>query len=496
MERARSFRRAFFSVRGLFLAPALVVLPVVAWLVASEVDWSAEESGPPTCVVQRSDFVNEVTERGDVESASNVEIRCEVESRGRGGTTILWLVPEGTYVQPGDKLVTLDSSSLEDELRKQQIVCNNSLAAVVKATNDLETAKIALREYLEGVFKLAENVIERKKFVAAEAKRQAEQTLAYSEGLARKGYVTELRVQTDRIAVEKAELDYNSAELELKVLRVFTRDKKLIQLKSSITTAEARLASQEASHEIDANKLALARKQVENCTITAKQPGQVVYANVTDHHGTNEVVIEEGATVREHQALLRLPDPKRMQVRAKIDEAKIASVQPGMPVTIQMDAFSDVKLEGVVEKVNEYPVPSGFWEGNVKEYETYVKILDSPANLKPGLTAEARIQVERIPAVLQVPVAAVFEHARRHYCILRDAAGWRAQEVEIGSTNDKFVVIRKGLEEGQEVVFGAFGYRNEVDLPEPEKETRTNHVQAERPASGAPAPDAKESSPG
>jgi multidrug efflux pump subunit AcrA (membrane-fusion protein) len=486
-----SFRRAFFSVRGLLLAPVLIVLSLVAWLVASEADWSVKESGPPTCVVQRIDFVNEVIERGDIESASNVEIRCEVESRGRGGTTILWLVPEGTYVQPGDKLVTLDSSELEDELRQQQIICNNSLAAVVKAKNDLETAKIALREYLEGAFKLAENVIERKKFVAAEAKRQAEQTLAYSKGLARKGYVTELRVETDRIAVEKAELDYQSAELELKVLRAFTRDKKLIQLDSSIRTAEARLASQEASHEIDAKKLALAQKQVGSCTITAKQPGQVVYANVTDHHGSNEVVIEEGATVREHQALLRLPDPKRMQVRAKIDEAKIAWVQPGMPVSIQMDAFSDVKLEGVVERVNEYPAPSGWWEGNVKEYETYVKILDSPANLKPGLTAEARIQVEHIPGVLQVPVAAVFEYARRHYCILRDAAGWRAQEVEIGSTNDKFVVIRKGLEEGQEVVFGAFGYRNEVDLPKPELDTSPTHVRAD-----FPAPDARASSSG
>jgi HlyD family secretion protein len=486
MEREEPSRRGGFSARGLFLVLTLVaVLPVVAWLLAAEVDWSAEETGPLMHVVQRGEFVHEITERGDIESASNVEIRCEVQSRGQGGTTILWIIPEGTYVQPGDKLVSLDSSSLDDELRQQQIVCNNSEAARVQAENNLKTAEIAKKEYLQGAFTLAENEIERKKFVAQEAKRQAEQTLAYSEGLAKKGYVTELRVETDKIAVEKADLDYRSAELELKVLRDFTKEKMLLQLESDIKTAEARLASEEASHEIDQNKLDLVKKQVENCTITAKEPGQVVYANDTDRRGGSEIIIEEGATVREHQAIIRLPDPKRMQVKAKINEAKIALVKPGMPVTIGMDAFTDAKLEGVVERVNEYPAPSAWWGGSIKEYETYIKILGSPTNLKPGLTAVVRIQVERVPGVLLVPVQAVFEHGQRHYCVLRDGAGWRAQEVEIGATNDKFIVINRGLEEGQAVVLGAFAYRDQVDLPEVKETPRTTSPRGDRPAPGA-----------
>ncbi|MCX7428409.1 MAG: HlyD family efflux transporter periplasmic adaptor subunit, partial [Planctomycetia bacterium] len=505
MERAIPSRRAGFSTRGMLLIlTPVAALPVVAWLLASEVNWSAEETGPLMHVVQRNDFVHEITERGDIESASNVEIRCEVESRGQGGTTILWIIPEGTYVQPGDKLVSLDSSSLDDELRQQQIVCNNSNAAKIQAENTLETAKIALKEYLEGVFKLAENEIIRKRFVASEAKRQAEQTLEYSKGLARKGYVTDLRVETDKIAVDKAQLDYESAELELKVLRDFTKFKMIMQLESDIKTAEAKLDSEKASHEIDVNKLELVQKQVANCTISAKEPGQVVYANETDRRGGSEIIIEEGATIREHQAIIRLPDPKRMQVKAKINEAKIALVKPGMPVTIRMDAFTDAKLEGVVERVNEYPAPSAWWGGSIKEYETFIKILGSPTNLKPGLTAEVRIQVQRLPGVLQVPVQAVFEHGGKNYCVLRDGAGWRAQEVDVGSTNDKFVVINKGLEEGQAVVLGAFAYRDQVDLPEVKETPRAKRGPDTRPAAGTaapgtpapgtPAPDAKKSS--
>jgi len=37
----------------------------------------------------------------NVESASNVELACRVG----GGTTILWILPDGTQVQAGDELV-------------------------------------------------------------------------------------------------------------------------------------------------------------------------------------------------------------------------------------------------------------------------------------------------------------------------------------------------------------------------------------------------------
>lgn len=470
--------------------------PVVAWLLAGEVDWSAAETGPLMHTVRRSNFLNEITERGNVESASNVEIRCEVQSRGQAGTTILWIIPEGTYVEPGDELVKLDSSALEDELTQQQIICNNSEAAVIKARNDLETARIAKKEYLQGAYTLEQNQIAMKKFVAEEAERQATQTLEYSRGLAKKGYVTDLRVETDEIAVEKAQLDRESAELELKVLDEFTKAKMLLQLDSDISTTEARLKSEEATHALDVEKLELVREQVANCTIVAPDSGQVVYASETDRRGNNVIIIEEGTTVREHQVIIRLPDPKRMQVKASINEAKVTLVRAGMPATIRMDAFTDMQLDGVVEKVNEYPAPSGWWGSSVKEYETSIKILGSPPNLKPGLTAEVRILIERIPDAVHVPVQAVFEHGGLHYCIVRDSGAWRARQVQIGSTNDKTVVIRDGLQEDEQIVLGAFAYRDKVALPKLEAERKAGAKRPEQPAADPATPRGPRRAPG
>ncbi|MBN2023015.1 MAG: HlyD family efflux transporter periplasmic adaptor subunit [Pirellulales bacterium] len=467
MYRADWARRAGFSYRGLLVASLLVAAPTIAWLTSRDMAWSSSEDGPLMHTVALGTFVHEISERGSVESASNVEVRCEVQSRGRAGTTILWVIPEGTYVQPGDELVRLDASALDSELTQQQIVYNQSKAAVTKADLDLQSAKLAKEEYLQGQYELDHNTIEREIFNAEEAKRQAQQALTFSQALERKGYVTHLRVATDQIAVERAELDVQSAKLKIQVLDAYTKKKMLNQLDSAIATCEAQLASQRATHALDVKERDLIQSQIDKCVIRAPEAGQVVYANETNRHGGNEIIIEEGTVLREHQVIVRLPDPRRMQVVANINEAKIALVKTGLPVAIRMDAFSDMVLSGVVDKVNEYPAPSGWFTGDVKEYETTVRILNPPPALRPGLTAEVRIVVERLENVLQVPVQTVFEHGKRqYYCIVREGKDLVARKVTVGSTNDKFVIIKEGLSPGEEVVMAAFAYRDKVGLPD------------------------------
>jgi multidrug resistance efflux pump len=415
-----------------------------------------------------------------------------VKARGGGGAgiTILEIVPEGTNVQPGDILAKLDSSALENERTQQQIVCNNSEAAVTKARNDYETALIAKREYIEGKYLQEVQMIESAIAVAEEELRRAKEYYVYSKRLERKGYVTKLQLEADQFAQQKAQNDLNAANTELRVLREFTRQKQIKQLESDITTAEARLKSEEASHKLDLEQLALIESQVGKCVIRAKTPGQVVYANMTNRRGGQEIIIEEGTQVRERQIIIRLPDPKRMQVTTNVNEAKVSLVEKGQPATILLDAFSDVELRGVVTRVNEYPAPAGWFNSNIKEYETVIRILDAPAgesapDLKPGLTAQVKILVERLEDRLLVPVQAVLEHGGEHYCVLHDKGHWKARKVEVGSTNDTVVVIHRGLAPGEKVVLHANAYRDKLDLPEPRK---NNSIESEARGRRLPSP--------
>lgn len=467
-------RRAFIS-RGLLIAVVLLLaVPAIVWSMRPSMPWASEEALPKMQAVERGEFIHDITERGNIESASNVEIRCEVQALGSAGTRILEIVPEGTYVQAGDVLVKLDSSSLETDRMKQQITAENSRALLIQATNDYNMAIKARDEYLVGKFSLDEQAITSELLLAKEYRRRAEDYLRYSQRLFEKGYVTKIQLEGDKFSLTKYESDQKTAELKLKVLREYTKVKTMADLEATINTSKAKLEAQRYAHELDQQRLRLIETQIAKCIITATQPGQVVYANSNQRYNT-EVIVEEGALVRERQVLIRLPDPKRMQVNAKINEAKIAMVKVGDPAIIHLDAFADVELRGTVQKVNEYPAPAAWYQSNVKEYETIVAIPESEVQLRPGLTAEVKIRVAREAEALLLPVQAVFEHGNKHYVVVREDKQWRAQQIEAGATNDKMVVIRSGLELGQEVVLNSAAYREKVTLPDlpPEPHNRS-----------------------
>lgn len=483
---SRAGRPGGLAYRGLLFAiPIVVAVPLIAWLGLPRFSLSSEETGPMMHVVRRGQFIHNVTEHGNVESANNVEIRCEVESHGQG-TMIIWIIPEGTYVEPvpdwkpkepgeepPDLLVKLDSSSLEDQRTQQQIVCNSSEAAVIQARNNLETAKIEKKEYLEGTYQEEKNKVEGEILLAEESLVRQQQYLEDSKLLHAKGFISDRELQADEYKLEQEKITLANASTGLEVLEKYRKLRNILELDAKINIAEAKLKSEEHSHQLDLDKLAEIEEQIAKCTIRAPQAGQVVYANVTDRRGGQEVIIEEGTTVRERQEIIRLPDPKNMQVKAKINEAKVSMVERGMPAMIELDAFTDSKLTGTVEKVNEYPMPSAWYAGNVKEYETIIKINDFPDDLqmRPGMTAKVAIRVEQLDDVLLVPVQAVLEHGGKHYCVLRNGEDFEARQVVIGSTNDKEVVIREGLKDGEAVVLGAALMRDDLDLPELPPET-------------------------
>jgi multidrug efflux pump subunit AcrA (membrane-fusion protein) len=282
--------------------------------------------------VSKGTFTHSVTEPGELESSDNVEVKCEVKARGNSqGMKILWIIEAGSLVKPGDLLVKFDASTLEDEKAQQEIVVNNSDALVVQSRNVFETAEIAKREYLNGTFKQEEQVVQSEIFVAEENLRRAEQYAQYSQRLAAKGYVTTLQLEADRFAVDKARKDLQAAQTKLNVLQNFTQAKMLKTLESDIQTARAKLQAAENSFRIDSEKLKFLLDQLSKCEIRAPKAGKVVYANRIGGRDDREVIIEEGAIIREGQPVVRLPDLDKMQVLTRINESKISLIRAGWP---------------------------------------------------------------------------------------------------------------------------------------------------------------------
>lgn len=428
---------------------------------------AGEEVIPLTATAENKPFEYLVVEQGEVESSENVEVKCEV--KGFNGTTaILWVIPEGTQVEKGDLLVQLDASSLEQQRLQQEILCNTSKALVIQAKNTFEAAEIARREYLEGAYKQEEQLIQSEIFQAEENLRRAQIASRSGLRLADRGIVKPLQIEADKFTVEKARLELEAAQTKLRVLQEYTKPKTLKTLESDIATAKAKWDSEQQSYEIEEKKLKDIKDQIAKCEIRSPAAGQVVHANQVSNRGGSEFVVEAGAMVREQQTIIRLPNPSKMQVKAKINESQITSIRAGMPVQVRIDAFSDdQKLKGIVTKVNEYPEPSSWFSSPVKQYATIIQITNPPKDIRPGLTAEVAIQVEKRPQALQVPVQAIYDHHGAAYCFQWNQGRWQAREVKIGSANDKFVVIESGLEPNEQVVMNPRRWIDKVSLPAP-----------------------------
>lgn len=444
---------------------------------------------PPPSVAPTADIPSTDAAVSQSLAVSN-RVLAELEQMGRRFKPEMRLL---TFEEVRDKmvLVRLDASSLENRFTQQQIVCQNSRASVVQAEANYEAAKIALQEYLQGTYQQQYQDIQFQQTMAEENLARAQQYYAHSKLLHAKGYVSDRELQANRFDVEKKRIELEMAKTKLRVLESYTKQKMITELLANIQSAQAKLEAAKKNYQLDLEELWQIEDQIIQCTIFARNPGQVVYANERNWRGGNEVVIEPGTYIRERQVIIRLPDASQMQVVARINEARVNLVQPNMPVRIQLDAFLDQELRGTVQEVSDYPAPSSFFSSSIKEYETKIRIENPPPGLRPGFTAQVRIRVAERPNVLQVPVQSVFEHKGKHYCIVYRNGALEARPVLLGLNNEKFVVIEEGIQEGEQVVLNAHEYRDEVGLAEEVKKHEASEEASEGGSDSSDVPGAE-----
>lgn len=452
--------------------------------------------------VAEGPFDHIVLEQGEIESSSNNEVKCEVKGRGGSGTPILTVIAEGTLVKKGETLCQLDSSALEQESKNQRIVVSSAESSVISSEAAVNKAVIARQEYLEGTFLTERKAILSEIAVAQQSLRKAELSLQSAERLAAKGTLKPLQIEAEQFSVENAKSTLESAQGRLRVLDELTKAKMLVQYDADIETTRAKLESDKNTLVEEKNKLEEIDTQIKACTIKAPADGQVVYANKSSGRGGSEFIVEPGALVREQQTIFLLPDPTRMQVKAKINESRISLIREGMPVKIRVNAVEN-ELLGRVFKVNKYAEPGNWWGSNVKEYATYVQIIDPPETIRTGMTAEVRIFVEQIDKALQIPVHAVYESKRHHFVLVRGKDKWDTREIKIGATNDKFVTVKDGVAANDNVVLDPRNHLDKMDIPEFEDEddrsklvAMSNEPMPKSAAAGAGAPGAGAGGPG
>jgi multidrug resistance efflux pump len=444
-----------------FVIFGVLLLVAAVWLVVQAMAGDGDDTtGASIYKVARGDMLITVTDDGNVESASNVDIKCEVD----GGGTILWIVQDGKQVEAGEELVRLDTSVIENEFTLQNSVTEKARATKIQSEQNLTAADIAVKEYKEGLYIQAVQTADATIKIAEQNLTSAKNTLDFTEKMVRKGFATPLQKESDSFAVDRAQLDLDAAITAKDVLEKFTYEKTVKQLEATKEAAAAQLRADTATLKNEEDKLKKLEKQLAHCVIKAPQNGMVVYANDTrSRSGTTEATIQEGAQVRFTQSIIRLPDLSRMQVRMTVHESKVDQIKTGMPARITIQGKDH---KGTVVSVNNQPEPSSWFAASVKEYATTVTIEGEQAGLRPGMTAQVEILLDNVKDALTIPVSCVVEQRGKFNCWLVDGGKYQRRELKLGRTNDSFIEVIDGVKEGDVVL------RNpRAMVPEAQEET-------------------------
>ena len=193
-----------------------------------------------TAKVKSGELVVTVTEDGSLESAVNIDIKCEVA----GGTSILWIVDDGTQVKKGEKIVELDSAALEESINQQRIATEKARAAKIQADKDHAAADLAVKEYLNGTFVQAQQDQDAKVTIAEENLRSAQNALEHSERMFRKGYISALDLESQKFQVQRRSWNSIPPAPPRTVLVNFTKLKMMQELESKRDSAEAKKRSE------------------------------------------------------------------------------------------------------------------------------------------------------------------------------------------------------------------------------------------------------------
>ena len=311
--------------------------------------------------------------------------------------------------------------------------------------------------------------------VAQEEYLLAQDRIEGQRRLESRGFITPTELEAEELNLNKAFNKQQEKEtaLGLYIQYTFPKDaeQKLSDFENSVMAYQrqlidnvaeeaqqrARFRSSERKYNLERVKLADVNEQIELATIRAQRPGLVVYGaqdqNSQRFRGNNQEAIQEGASVRERQAILTIPDMREMAVKVNIHESAVQRVAVGQKASVNIDAFPDESLTGVVTKVAVVAdSTNSFMNPDLKVYPTTIKIDGVHEWLRPGMSAEVEILVSSLEDVVYVPLQAVSYIDNQRVVYVSSGGRVQAREVETGTFSESFIEIRSGLREGEEVL--------------------------------------------
>lgn len=196
------------------------------------------------------------------------------------------------------------------------------------------------------------------------------------------------------------------------------------------------------------------------------------------------LAVEEGEVAvpgtfsRETGLLMTVADLSVVLAKVDVDETDVVRLSPGDSVGITIDAFPDTTFIGRVTKIsNSAKLTAAAGGDQAVDFEVEVTLDNPPSDVRPDLSATARIVTDVRPQALSIPIIALT--VREHEAIPNEmtgstppAPGAKKKETEgvfvvvngvahfrpvrVGIAGDEYFEVLEGVQAGDTVVAGPY----------------------------------------
>ena len=322
---------------------AIIVLLIIAVVGAGAGAYYMRRNGGEVQVITAAITRGELIDTVGSTGALQAVTTVQVGSQVSGN--ISWLGADfNSIVKKGQVIARLDPSLIQAQLEQSKANLVKAQADVVRSQADVQRSKVALLD--------------------------AQQKYTRAKELSVKQLETQADLDAAKLAVDTAEAAVQSSA-------------------AALNSSQASVVQAQAS-------LSQAQVNLDHCTIEAPIDGIVIQRSV-------DVGQTVAASMQAPTLFIIAADLAKMQVNANIDEADVGRIRPQQNVTFRVDAYPGEEFQGAVAQIRLQPVVVQ----NVTTYATIINVPNPELKLKPGMTANLRVQIARRADVLRVPNAAL-----------------------------------------------------------------------------------------
>ena len=404
---------------------AIIVLATVVGLSVAAVAALRRDSGSsalPTALVTKTTFIDFLQLRGEIRPVRSVVLTAP--STG-ADLQIVDLAANGAKVGAGDVIVTFDPTVQQRTLETKQSELKQAESEIERAAAD-----------------------ERRRVAAAQSELdEAKKALARAR-LEIQGNELRARLEAEKYVIAVADAEAHVGELESKVQGE--------RIAAAADVAIARQKRDKARFDVQDTERILGSLQVR-----APIAGSISLLPNFRAGGPGRAAPEfrRGDRAWFGAPIAELPDLTSVQMTARVDEADRGRVQTGSGVRIRVDAVPDRELTGTLKDISVVAKPDFTTWPPVRNFDVVVTLADSDPRLRSGMSASARVELDRLADALVVPTGAVFQRGPATIVYVVNRGAIESRTVTVLRRGRDQIAIATGVSEGER-----------LSLKEPEQE--------------------------